>query len=125
MSMSPRSIQKQADLDFDKACEEAVEEVDFESEMEKSSEDEDEDKGTTFKKRLRQLDKEADLQNAKKEVRTTLNNIKKTHSDHPHQIIERVLIAEVAKKLSHWKRRALKANKELRRIKQEARVAAP
>jgi len=121
MAMSPRSerIQKQADLDYDKACKEAVEEVAFESEMEKSSEDEDEDKGPTLKKRLRQLDKKADLQKAKKEVRTTLNNIKKTHSDHPRKIKDKVLIEEVAKKLAHWKRRALKANKELRHIKRE------
>lgn len=125
--MSPRSerIQKQADLDFDKACDEALEQVMFESEMEKSSADEDEHKGPTLKKRLRQLAKEDDFEKAKKEVRDTLKNVKNAYYDHPEKTKQKVFIEEVAKKLAHWKRRALKANKELRRIKSSAGVAAP
>lgn len=62
----------------------------------------------TLEKRLKRLEKVAELKQAKKEVKSIFDDVKQVDK-----------IAAVVRKLVHWKRSALKANKELRRIKCE------
>jgi hypothetical protein len=122
MAMSPRSerIQKEADVAFEQACEEAVEDVVAEAGLLSSSEDEDEQEGATLKKKLKQLEKEAEFNEAKKEVETIFGKEQQMDvTESEVKTVEKHKIAEVARKLANWKRKALKAAKEVRRIKRE------
>ena len=122
MTMSPRSerIHKETDLEYEQACEKAVEEVVFETDMEDSS-DEDDEEEDTLKKRQRELDKEADLNVVMKEIKTMFVTVEKsdakTVKKSDVKTVEKQKIVVVASKFVYWKRRALKANKELDRIK--------
>ena len=122
MAMSPRSerIQKEADVAYEQACEEALEDVLAEAGLESSSEDEDKQEGPTLKKRLKQVEKEAEFDEAKKEVESIFGKVQQVDATESEvKTVEKHKIAEVARKLAHWKRRALKAAKEVCRIKRE------